>query len=81
MDFIGGLPKVKGKDSILVVVDRLSKGAHFMALSHPYTTRTVAAIFVNEIVKLHGFPASIISDRDRVFMSLFWKLFSLAGTN
>jgi hypothetical protein len=80
MDFIGGLPKVKGKDTILVVVDRLSKGAHFMALSHPYTTRTVAAIFVNEIVKLHGFPASIISDRDRVFMSLFWKLFSLAGT-
>lgn len=53
----------------------------FSGLDHSYTTRTVAEIFINEVVELHGFPTSIISDRDRVFMSLFWReLFTLAGT-
>lgn len=53
----------------------------FFSLSHPYTTKEVDELFIKEIVRLHGFPASIVSDKDRLFMSLFWKeLFKTAGT-
>ena len=77
MDFIEGLPKSKGKDVILVIVDRLTKYAHFLALSHPYTVSKVADLFMDNIVKLHGPPTAIISDRDRIFTSKLWKeLFS-----
>ena len=69
MDFIEGLPSSHGKNSILVVVDRLSKYAHFMALAHPYTTKTVATTFMEGVVKLHGLPKSIITDQDVVFTS------------
>jgi len=65
---------------ILVEVDRLSKYAHFMALKHPFMTRFVAESFVREIAKLHGFPKSIISNRDPLFLSKFWhELFHLQG--
>ena len=81
MDFIGGLPKALGRDSILVVVDRMTKYAHFFAVSHPYTAKEMAELFIKEVVRLHGFPTSIVSDRDRLFMSAFWaELFKEAGT-
>jgi hypothetical protein len=78
MDFIEGLPKSNGYDVILVVVDRLTKYAHFVAIKHPYTTADIAQVFMDHIVKLHGLPQSIVSDRDTVFVSTFWKeLFKL----
>jgi len=61
MDFIGGLPKSNGKDSILVVVDRLTKYAHFIPLGHPFTATEVATTFLQKIVRLHGFLSSIVS--------------------
>jgi hypothetical protein len=64
MDFIEGLPKSGNKDVILVVVDRLTKYAHFIDLAHPYTAHTVAQVFIDNIFRLHGPPASLLTDRD-----------------
>ena len=60
MDFIEGLPKSGGFDSILVVVDQMSKYTHFSPLKHPFSTHTVVTGFMRDIVKLHGIPYSII---------------------
>jgi hypothetical protein len=80
MDFIEALPKVHGKSIILTVVDRFSKYAHFIPLGHPYTASSVARAFFNDIVRLHGIPESIVSDRDPVFTGNVWRdLFKFSG--
>jgi hypothetical protein len=82
MDFVEGLPKSQGCNVILVVVDRLTKFAHFIPLKHPYTTSVVVQLFMDNIVKLHGTPESIVTDRDTVFVSSFWReLFKLYRVN
>ena len=80
MDFVEALPKVHGKSVLLTVVDRFSKYAHFIPLGHPYTASSVARAFFNDIVRLHGFPELIVSDRDPVFTGHVWRdLFRFAG--
>ena len=81
MDFIIGLPKSEGKSAIMVVVDRLTKYAHFCALSHPFKAIIVATTFMDTIQKLHGNPRVIMSNRDPIFTGNFWtELFSCLGT-
>ena len=79
MNFVEGLPKVKGKSIILTVVDRFSKYAHFITLGHLDNAASVAHPFFNGIMRLHGFP-SIVSDRESVFTGHVWRdLFKMAG--
>lgn len=80
LDFIEGLPQSQHYNCILVVVDKFSKYAHFIQLSHPFTAMQVAIKYMDSVFKLHGFPSAIISDRDRVFTSTIWQiLFKLTG--
>jgi hypothetical protein len=81
LDFVEALPRVRGKSVILTVVDRFSKYCHFIPLAHPYSAESVAQAFFADIVRLHGVPQSIVSDRDPVFTSNFWKeLMRLSGS-
>lgn len=81
MDFITHLPLSKRKTTIWVVVDRLTKYAHFIGLPTKFSAVTLADIFTKEIYRLHGLPHSIISDRDTHFLSQFWQeLFRLQGS-
>ncbi|GJV92325.1 putative nucleotidyltransferase, ribonuclease H [Tanacetum coccineum] len=74
MDFVTGLPTTqKRHDAIWVVVDRLTKSAHFLPIRKNYGISKLAEIFRQEIVRLHGTPTSIVSDRDPKFTSRFWK--------
>ncbi|XP_026451403.1 uncharacterized protein LOC113351675 [Papaver somniferum] len=82
MDFILGLPKSKGREVILVIVDKFTKFRHFIALIHPYTAASVAKVFIDTVFKLYGLPKSIVSDRYVVFVRNFWQaLFSRLGTS
>ncbi|MCO5609185.1 hypothetical protein L7F22_063408 [Adiantum nelumboides] len=83
MDFVIGLPKTTGNyDSIFVIVDKLTKVAHLIPVKQTATaTVDIAQVFVKEIVRLHGIPARIISDRDAKFTSKFWQaMFQSLGT-
>ncbi|CAL2227217.1 unnamed protein product [Prunus armeniaca] len=81
MDFVEGLPSVKEKNAILVVVDRLSNYGHFIPIKHPYTASQVADLFIREVFKLHGMPQTIVSDKDPTFASQFWtSFFARQGT-
>ncbi|KAL0551316.1 hypothetical protein IC582_010402 [Cucumis melo] len=74
MDFITGLPRtLRGFTVIWVVVDRLTKSAHFVPGKSTYTASKWAQLYMSEIVRLHGVPLSIVSDRDARFTSKFWK--------
>lgn len=73
MDFMGPLPTSKGHDYLLVVIDRFSSMVRLIPTTIKVTASQVAWLFVNEIVKLHGLPESIVSDRDSKFTSVFWR--------
>ena len=82
MDFVSGLPLTQKKhDSVWVIIDRLTKSAHFIPVTIDYSMDQLAEIYVDEIVRLHRVPLSIVSDRDLRFTSRFWKeLQSALGT-
>ncbi|KAK5785438.1 hypothetical protein PVK06_040024 [Gossypium arboreum] len=74
MDFVTGLPLTpKKKDAVWVVVDRLTKSAHFISVRTDYSLDKLAELYIAEIVRLHGVPLFIISYRDLMFTSRFWK--------
>ena len=82
MDFVVGLPRsVRGSNAIWVIVDRLTKSAHFLPVKMTFSMTQYAELYIREIVRLHGFPVSIVSDRDPRFTSSFWKrLHATMGT-
>ncbi|GKD32431.1 putative reverse transcriptase domain-containing protein, partial [Tanacetum coccineum] len=74
MDFVTKLPKTSsGHDTIWVIVDRLTKSAHFLPMREDYKMERLARLYLNEIVSRHDVPISIISDRDSRFTSRFWQ--------
>lgn len=78
IDFITGLPASHGYTVIFVMVDHMCKYAHFALLPSNFTVVQVDDVFLSTMVKLHSFPSSIMSDRDKVFTSSFWRhLFKL----
>lgn len=81
MDFIIGFPRtVRQHDSIMVVVDRLTKFANFIPVKFTFSSSDVAQVFIIDVVRLHGFPNNIVSGRDAKFNSKFWVLFVSLGT-
>jgi transposase InsO family protein len=79
MDFIVGLPNTsQSHDSIWVIVDRLTKTAHFLLVHTTYNAKKYAEIYLDQIVCLHGIPKTIISDRGAQFVAHFWEQFQQA---
>ena len=79
MDFVDGLSRSKrGNESIWVIVDRLTKSAHFIPISVHRTADKLARLYIREVVRLHGAPVSIDSDRDPLFVAEFWESFQHA---
>jgi len=75
MDFVTHLPRTfKGHDTIWVIVDRLTKSAHFIAMNLRMSMVKLAQLYIKEVVRLHGVPSSIVSDRDPWFTSRFWQI-------
>jgi hypothetical protein len=72
MDFIEGLPRSGAANCIMVIIDRF-KFAHFVPLLHPFSAQQVAQLFLDNVYRLHGMPTHIVSDRDRIFTSTFWR--------
>ena len=72
MDFVVGLPRTQqGNDAVWVIVDRLTKSAHFLPIKITYSLNKLAELYIREIIRLHGMPVSIVSDRDPRFTSRF----------
>ena len=82
MDFVSGFPLTQQKhDFVWVIVDKLTKSAHFIPVRMDYSMDRLAELYVEEIIRLHGVSLSIVSNRDSRFTSRFWKeLQSALGT-
>ena len=79
MDFVTHLPwKVQKHDAVWVIVDQLTKSTHFLAMRMTFTLEEFCRLYIQEIVRLHGVPVSIVSDRDPRFTTHFWKSFQRA---
>jgi hypothetical protein len=83
MDFIVGLPHTsRGYNSIWVIVDRLTKSAHFIPIATTYRVRQYAKLYMSHIVRYHDIPKIIISDRESMFVTHFWEqLHECLGTH
>ncbi|GKB98668.1 retrotransposable element Tf2 [Tanacetum coccineum] len=73
MDFIEALPPSQGKTVLFVVIDRLTKYAYFIPMSHLFTASQVVQVLLGNVYKLHGMPNTIVSDRDKIFINQFWQ--------
>ena len=79
MDFVTHLPRTQRRhDAVWVIVDRLRKSAHFLAVWMTFTLERFCRLYIREIVQLHGVPVSIVSDRHPRFTAHFWKSFQKA---
>ena len=79
MDFVTHFPWTpQGHDDVWVIVDRLTKSTHFLAVRMIFTLERLCQLYIREIVRLHGAPISIVSDRDLRFTTHFWKSFQKA---
>ena len=76
MDFVTHLPRTfREHDVVWVIIDRLTKSAHFLAMGMTFTLEEFCRLYIREIVRLHGVPVSIVSDGDPRFTTHFWKSF------
>ena len=81
MDFLGLLPKLNNFDYLLVIIDRLTSQVHLVPTTTTVTAKGIVWMVLKEVIRLHGIPESIVSDRDARFTSIFWReLQKLMGT-